>query len=449
MPERETSSFEGDLTIRMRREAAGVSPERIATLARLAIDRRRRIRALRTSAVAACLVLVTGGLLATAAVRAGSPRRPHRPAATTTVPTTTTQLRAPVSRMPGLVQIMGVAFPTSNHGVVLLQQCWPCQAKTGSYTNWVAVTSDGGASWQVKQTNLPISGSNQVSFANSSDGWAAGWYTHDGGLTWHQAQVPGGALIGSVSTADGTVWAESDSCRGQPPAASCNSLIFTGSASGSSLTPVADQPFGSTYAPGTIVAESGSTAYVDAYGPKGTELLVTVDGGRSWRTVTSPCPAGDYAPRSLAVAPNALWQFCQRGITITTPTGTAVKGVPGGKAILARSGNGGRQWTSAAIGTALVGNLEPWSFTTSWLWTDRLERTTDGGSSWTTVWSASSVPSPGKGQTVTPEDFSSESASAAEIPVVISSKKGSYVVVERTADAGASWQPTTISLPDT
>ncbi|HET9091913.1 MAG TPA: hypothetical protein VFN50_05860 [Acidimicrobiales bacterium] len=443
MTENDTSSFERQLATLMRREVGGISPARIEQRVHRAVAHRRRIRTLRTSTVAACLLLVTGGLFAAEGLR-GGPARHHPGFATTTVPpTTAVHLAGPLSRMRGLVQVMGVAFPSSSDGVVLLQQCWPCQATTGTYTNWVAVTSDGGSSWQVHKTDMPVRGKTRLSFTNAADGWADnGWYTHDGGLTWHKAAVPAGALIDSVSVAGGTVWAESAGCS----AANCASGVFIGPATGSSLTPVADQVLGTGYAPGTIFAVSASTAYLDAEGPHGNEIVATDDGGRSWRTVASPCPAGDYASRFMAVAPSALWQFCQKGITITTPTGTAVKGVPGGRAILARSGDGGRHWTSAPVSTRLVGELEPWSLTTSWVWTLQLARTTDGGGSWTTVWSA---PPPGKGETVTPEAFSSESASVAEIPLVVASKEGSYVIVERTTDAGASWHPTTISLPDT
>lgn len=445
MPD-DRSPFESELAARMRLEVARaeISPRRIEQQARVALVRRHRRRLLRTAAVAACLLLVTGGLLSAAAVTGGAPARPHAAASTTSVPATTLHPSPPLSLMPGLVQVAAVAYSTADDGVALVQQCWPCAARTGTYSSWVAVTRDAGASWTVRKTAMPTTTGEALSFAGPMDGWTGnGWYTHDGGLTWHKARVTNGVAVDSVSVAGGTVWADGTACG----PFGCRSSVLSGRATGSSLAPLPDQPLRGAYGAGIVLAVAPSTAYLEAFGSSGEVVVETVDSGRQWQTTAAPCPSGDFAAGNVAPGPHSLWQFCEQGVSVKTPTGTVVKARANGKVSLARSDDGGRQWTTSPV-TVHVGALHPWSDTTSWLWTTgQVWRTTDGGARWALAWSAESFNPPTQGASLSPLAFSASSGSAAEVACGVSTRRGTYLVVYATVDAGTTWQATTVSLP--
>lgn len=449
MPDTDLPQFEERLRSLMRQETGSrISGTRIESRARQVIRRRRAARRARTAGVALGLAAVTGGVVATAAGTGGGHVGAHHdqptgPSSTST--TTTAPLAEVTSRMPGLVQVAAIAFPTPAHGVVLIQQCYPCQATSGTYTDWVAVTNDSGGSWTVRRTAMPLSvGAFTLSFADASNGWAEGGYvTHDGGLTWQKARVAARWPVGDVAVAGGEVWAVSSGCS----AGGCGTTVLAGRAGGSSLSPVAGQPFsGSGYSPGTVVAESSSSAYIEAAGPKGIVLVGTQDGGSSWRTLSPPCPSGTFMASPLAAdSTSSLWQLCETGKTVKTTSGTVVKATGPGVVSLVRSTDGGRRWETVP-GTAPRGELRPQSSRTAWLWANDLWRTSDDGASWQKVWTTAALTLPAPGQT-TAEALASPSGLRAETATAVSSASSTYIAVDETSDGGSTWQERVISLP--
>lgn len=396
---------------------------------RLAVERRRRSIARTVGAVLVAAAVVVPLVWVGVELRS---RAGHGGPVATPGPTV---VRPPAHGMPGLVQVAASAFPTAGHGVVLIQQCHPCRARGGTYTTWSAVTDDGGASWVVRRASLPVSvGSFQMGFAGPKDGWAQGGYvTHDGGLTWTKATAQAHWPGDSVSVADGAVWAMADGCGNHGPWG-CGTTILVGPAAESTLVPSEAQPF-SGYEPGRVLAASGVVVYIDAVGPKGSVLVATHDGGLTWQQVSEPCPAGDLPLGLAADGPSSLWSACRVGVSKPG----APKPIPGRTDLLARSTDGGRDWSTLPNPLRLSA-LDPVSPTVAWGFDGigGIARTTDGGQTWQRVWEAS-------GGTV--EAFSAESPLRAEVTVAFSPPSGTYLVVDRTTDGGRTWQPRIVALP--
>ncbi len=352
-------------------------------------------------------------------------------------PTRTPRVKPPTAGMPGLVQVAASAFPTADHGVVFVQQCHPCQARGGTYTNWVAVTNNGGRSWTVRKTPLRLTVPNfGVVFADASNGWTeSGYVTHDGGLTWQKAKIGTRWTVDGLSVAGGTVWAVAECAHG-----GCGTAVFSGPATGSTLTPAPRQPF-SGYKPGWILGQGADTAYIPRQsGWFSGVVFATRDGGRSWKELRWPCPVGTYAAGLLAAGTSAsLWQACN--VAVKKPH--LRKPAPGRTFLLARSNDGGLHWETRPNPMSVV-ELHPVSALVAWGWDDmgHASRTTDGGTTWQQVWPAASLATTG-----TPEAFSSQNALTAEITVAVSPATGTYLVVYRTHDGGHTWQPSVIALP--
>lgn len=449
MPEDDVD-FERELSALMRREAAGrVSPARIEALAFRAAPVRPAARRLRRAAAVAWVGVVAAGLVLAVTLTAGRPGG-HPAGTPTTNPTPTSGVAPPApvtSRMPGEVEVVAAAFPTPAHGVLLIEQCYPCRAKSGTMRLWTAVSEDAGRSWTVRATDMTgaPSGGFSLSFADATDGWAdGGWVTHDGGLSWQKAVVTGTTWpVDSVDAAGGTVWALADGCSG----GGCGTVVLSGPAGGSSLTPVPSQP-GVDLVPGSVIAVADGAAYVDGWGSNGHVAFGTTDGGRSWLALAQDCPAGTFKASVLAAdSPSSLWAFCEEGVPVTTPTGTVLKGEPGGQEYLARSTDAGATWTTTPV-TVTAGQLAPATPQVAWLWPGlrALWRTVDGGGSWSQVWSSGTVQLPAAGD-AQPGAFSAEGPSEAEMAVAVSASNGTYLVVDQTTDGGATWRATTVSLP--
>ncbi len=455
-----TSLLERRLSTLMQEEVEGrISVERIerqigARRARSAPLESRPHATRRAVTVGTALAVVTAALILVAVVVAPHGARPHaRTTSSTSTPTPTTSVTTPpaavTSFMPGLVQAAALDFPSQSHGVVFIQQCSSCEASSGRFTSWVAVTHDGGSSWTVRHVDIPltIGGGFRVTFSGANNGWTDnGYVTHDGGTTWHKAQVAAQWPVSSLIVSKGSVWAISSGCSSF---GGCGTVVLSGSASGSTLSPVATQPL-SGYEPGTILSAGPESAYIQAAGPHGTVLVGTADGGRSWYDLAQPCPAGTAAPSLIAPAgPLSLWQLCQAGRSVTTPTGTVVKLArgPHPTIYLARSSDGGRHWADKKVAVP-SGQVTAQPSRSAWVWTGpSLWRTDNGGASWKRVFSNGTLTLPSSGN-ATLDAVSIESETSAVVAETVSSKAGTYAVVGRTTDAGASWQTITISLPN-
>jgi hypothetical protein len=173
---------------------------------------------------------------------------------------------APWPLAPGLDQVVGAVFPTPSHWIVLINQCYPCKAQSGTHREWVAESNNSGRSWTVRRTTMPLVVSSSVPpmvFASGQDAWAyGGWVSHDGGLDWAKASAPVPVLNANVEVGAGRVWTLVASVFGAG-----TSMVLTGAVTGDELTETKGQPFPTGYDPGTVIATTAGTVYLQANGP--------------------------------------------------------------------------------------------------------------------------------------------------------------------------------------
>ena len=288
----------------------------------------------------------------------------------------------------------------------------------------LAVSSDGGASWQVRNNRLPSgfgSGSafpGQFEFVGSTGYlWGARsapgtplWTSHDDGATWLEAPI--GPYVYDVSAIDLDVWALSGTCplSMTATAAACSVDVeqsLDGGASWTSLGSPSVVPPGTAMRQIELARITKIRSYVlsNLAGADGSStwlLHFTSDAGAAWTTRPAPCggPFTDGA-EVAASSTDDLWLLCGTQAT----SGEQSKQ-------LYRSDDGGLTWQLGASATGLatpppssvppdplplagyiapftVGhrNLAVASPTAAWLFPSRadLYKTEDGGSSWVPV----------------------------------------------------------------
>lgn len=269
--------------------------------------------------------------------------------------------RVPPGGMRGSVFPSGVAFSSSDDGLVSLEQ----NASNSRPADWLATTRDGGRHWQVVRARYDLE---DPVFADANDGWSFGtsasgsalyYVTHDGGASWTPARLLGDqfAYTTDVAIARGTAWAIGNRCS----RAGCTYAVMHGQASGSTLLPTTAQP-----APHagtmTIVAGSALTAYATTEGDANRiRTYATHDGGRHWGAITAGCRDAGLSATGDAV----VWAAC------------------GGRAV-ATSDDGGQHWSLRPTAVGPVRRLVAVTATTAWAMTREgsLARTTDGGVTW-------------------------------------------------------------------
>lgn len=295
----------------------------------------------------------------------------------------------------------------------------------------LAGSTDGGASWQVRNDHLPTGlgsgadypgqmefvGSNGYLWGAKTSSGAPLWVSHDGGASWHLADV--GPYVVDVSAIDLDVWALTDTCPDQSAgsaggaAPSCSMGITTSldggatwTASDSSLPGALGPPDGQVPLPVELARITKTRAYVLTKAVGGLavawQLAFTDDGGATWAPRTMPCTgAFGLGVEVAASSTDDLWLLC----------GSQASAGSQSKELF-RSSDGGQTWLLAASATGLgapapstappdplplAGYVSPFtighhnlavaSTTTAWLFPARasLFKTTDGGASWTSV----------------------------------------------------------------
>ncbi len=286
----------------------------------------------------------------------------------------------------------------------------------------LAATSDGGSTWQVRNSDLPEGLGplddypGQMEFVGFTGYlWgartAAGaplWVTHDEGATWQQASI--GPYVLDVSAIDLDVWALTATCPAAQSGASCTVGVDQSLDGGTSWRAVG-QVATSTRIPDATSADpfelariTKERAYVlsnlgAANQPSSWYLEFTDDGGTTWTTEPAPCAGFDTAGAEVAASSTTdLWLLCGGAPS----TGAQPKQ-------LYRSNDGGLTWRLAAStstgptalqprdplpGGGYVAPLGPGhrnlavaSPTTAWLYPSRagLFKTSDGGTNWVPV----------------------------------------------------------------
>jgi photosystem II stability/assembly factor-like uncharacterized protein len=376
-------------------------------------------------------------------------RPAHVPTAPPRVPV------APTGGMQGLVSVWGAGFSSASDGVISVQQCLGCRNGNRSAHSteryWLVTTGDGGQTWKLAARRYYI----QQPLFVGQNGWSGGlqatgpqargmgiaqyYVTHDGGRNWSVAPAAAPNEGGSVvSLAGGEVWATGLANQ---------VAILHAPVAGSRLTATAAQPIHGNWTNVEVFAGGAGTAYVvNDNAPQ--ETFVTHDNGQTWQHIAPPCSHGGAALLTAAYG-ETVWANCAPSQGART-TATV------------RSDNGGRSWQrlSRPIGAEL--RLQPVSARVAWaLAADgNVLRTTDGGLTWRTAWSAADprdaplrtpVPRIAAGFSNLPILVAQTSNSAIVVTMITRGHVGQQakltnLVVYRTTDGGQTWRPYVVPL---
>jgi len=289
----------------------------------------------------------------------------------------------------------------------------------------LAVTTNGGNSWQVQNDSLPAGYGQsagypgQIEFvgthgylwggASDANGSMLLWVSDDSGLTWSQSSI--GPTVLDVSAIGANVWAVTGDCDAVA-SSTCSLVTEQSSDWGSSWQ--STNSSGLVEVNGPIDPHSAELARITlthsyvltsdglANGNANIALFYTGDGGQTWQLLSVPCSgAFDLGAEVAASSTNDLWLLC------------GGQGSAGSQSKeLYRSSNGGLNWSLAAQATAVgtpaplasqpnslprVGYIAPFSIghknlavlsaTTAWFdpMGTSMYKTVDGGQSWSAV----------------------------------------------------------------
>lgn len=423
--------------------------ERIHGERRVGHGRRARTGALVPAVGAAVAIAVV-------ALALGLIRVHHRGAPAHRTPVMQPVPSPPRGGMRGVVSLYGTGFASQGAWLISLEQCLGYRnGNPTSHTqcrDWLASTTNAGAFWRVAHRPWLVF---EPRFSGS-DGWAAGlqalsgggglarfYVTHDGGRSWSAATSAAPALgEQTVSVGGGEAWAVGSGC-----APGCMVTIMHGAVGGSRLLATAAQPISGSYTNVEVVAAGPHTAYVnnpDAFG----QAFVTHDDGRSWQRIAPPCPRDSFGRIASDASSGPVWATCDGGHGVTT---------------LTRTTNGGRSWEPLANHFDELFQLQPVSAQVAWGASPKgfVVRTTDGGLTWSTVWSARASQAAAlrsTGPWVECLDgcaatLAAQSATSASMVIGLThghvGEKAGFtnLVVYRTSDGGATWHPSVVRLP--
>jgi photosystem II stability/assembly factor-like uncharacterized protein len=341
----------------------------------------------------------------------GAPEASLAPGATTTAPPPATTSadpgRGPAGGpVPAGFRPVSVTWISARQGWVLGTA--PCSEPP--CTSLVR-TTDGGASWAgVPAPPTELARTRRVRFADQRNGWIYGpdlWATHDGGLTWRRLDAPEGDVV-SLEAAGGEVYAvvrsaaahlftwsaDADAWRQDGSDAvdvfaeltfhGTDGYVMGGDGSVLALSAGGLQRRGSPcgYPSGALAAGGPDLFAVcvsDAgLGSSTKTLMVSTDGARTW-SPAGTSPRGGQ-PSGLAAASGS----------------TVVLAANSGASFLYRTDDGGATWTTVFTDSTLGGaGFADLGFTTASRGVavlggalapaSRLLLTDDGGLTWSTV----------------------------------------------------------------
>lgn len=282
-----------------------------------------------------------------------------------------------------------------------------CFADYRSGCGSILKTTDGGRHWteQASFTDLYEIDQQQrassLCFTDANNGWVCGGdgfaaFTHDGGLTWQKASVPGGIRdLRAIAALDGST----------AVVANMYQQVFVTRDGGSTWNDAGSNlVFLNQVVGGFCFRPSGRLWFASNVG----EISYSPDAGRTWQ---------DQTPGTLRDI---------HGIAFSTDT-TGWAASDGG---LLCTDDGGQTWRRVQRGGfAAVTFVDPWH---GWAATGgTIERTTDGGATWQSV----STGANGIHSVRFLDDFNGVAC-------------GYYSATYRTTDGGLTWQPGTIPAGD-
>ncbi len=351
------------------------------------------------------LVFACGTTAAASAISAQVGARHHRAVTkaktvppSTTVPASSTTTSTTSLAPPG-EGILKVAFFNAGQGYALFEE----QGQSSCALD-VASTRDGGARFAVREQVAPFvcpagPPASSLVFDDLGDGFVFGpdlFITHDGGATWTRSSSFGDVV--SVEPMGRSIWMLEGSCSFTEATPPCSFSIQESADGGRTWS--GDQLPGSgtprAYADLLRIAPSSAFLVAENVGEQPTDsvdLLVTSDGGTTWRTRSSPPCIGTNWGAYLSEAPDGvLWLACAG----EPGAGQEVKN-------FARSLDGGKTWlqgpcaippgattlpecfiSPSPISSGYLGDIAATSATTAFIDGGRnvVQVTHDGGVSW-------------------------------------------------------------------
>ena len=261
-----------------------------------------------------------------------------------------------------------------------------------------------------------------IRFADLSNGWVFGntlWATHTGGAAWHQITF-GGSLLGVDQLepgANGYVYGVFEICTNPTAATGCVYRLMRSRATGDSWTLISPpgMPIGRP-----VIGVHGNTLWVMYFQGSTSVEWISHDDGALWVRGSMPCEpdlGGSFDPVTTSV----IWAFCA--------TGNA-----GGPSV---SRNGGLTWSSAGgLGGLFTNGAMVAALSTQHAFVggggDGLSVTANSGRTYQSI----------------PELDGALWAgfTDSEVGYVITQNQATQATaLWRTADAGASWSPISLS----
>ena len=212
------------------------------------------------------------------------------------------------SPQPGGLQTIDEDMLGSAIGWILVSDCPNRASDVCSYAT--ARTTDSGSTWsspvQVGATFSPADGDapRAIRFVNQQDGFVYGsegaYVTHDGGLTWQDAHLPGS--IGTIAIGVTAAWETDYPC---PKGTQCAYEIRASQDGGLSWSKPHQLP--ANFSPETVTAFDRGVAISSV--PMG-DVVITTDLGQTWRTIKSPCSIHTFRGRVATSDGSELWELC-------------------------------------------------------------------------------------------------------------------------------------------
>ena len=319
--------------------------------------------------------------------------------------------------IPPRTAILDIDLVDLSTGWVLFTTC--VQPMTGACHYSVVATTDGGASW-----SKPVQVGGQFDYANGdaprtvhfvdkTDGFVYGggfaFVTHDGGRTWAHLNIQA-VFIEFITGRDGIVWAATYPCA---KGTSCPYEIRSSVDGGVTWSSPHEVP--AILPPLQGVAFAASGLVVGTF----TDLMITLDGGATWRVIKSAC-ATAVSPEQIATSDGLeLWLLCtdgaknetlyvsenagaswsQRALPLPSGPKSGLSGATGllspsagtallnpGRGVMV-SHDGGTTWAHAGPADVQFGAIRLCSAGDGWAIDDQhyIWATDDGGDHWTRV----------------------------------------------------------------
>jgi photosystem II stability/assembly factor-like uncharacterized protein len=296
-------------------------------------------------------------------------------------------------------------------------------------------TEDGGATWA--QAARFLLSPRDLDFVDSQTGWLVGgigdscgaqtcpnaiMLTTDGGLQWNRVSTVSTKLMDVAASSPLDAWVVGGLCDGS---AGCGAMLVKTNSGGqmwdTQTLPIVGRDF-------HLQRPSAGVGVVGGISAGGAVVARTIDGGKTWQ-VARPACAGSTLPVSFRGEEG--WLLC------TAPPGGGTSA-----ATVLHSADAGKTWTeisqldlattaptpTPSSAPAAAGAITFTSRTDGWivLATGEVERSTDGGKTWTEAFSA-------------PEALGQ---------VAFADRQHGWILgagtIWRTSDGGATWQPTPI-----